>query len=430
VPSVHDVVVVGGGLAGLATAYAAERAGHSAVVLEADAEPGGLARSVRERGYTFDYSGHLLHLRSPVTQAMVADVTPADAWAKVRRSSAVLVGDALVPYPFQSHLAFAPDDVRDECVAALPETAPSFGDPESVSLGEWSRAALGKGIAKHFMEPYNEKISTVSADELVSSALGRFLPTPSLDEIREGAASRRLLSTGYNAEFLYPARGGIDLLAHGLAAHVGDVRTGCRVVGVDARARTVTTENGDAFAYERLVTTAPLPATCRMLADGDDLVARARDLRANSVLCVNLGVRNPTERYRGLQWVYLPEREYRAYRVGFYSGLVDTMAPAGAAALYVEIAFRGEVSHDDLVRDAIADVVRMGAIASAGDVEVVRPVHIPIAYVIHDRAHGPVTRDLLAALAERGVTSIGRYGRWEYSSMEDAMLQGVAAGTG
>jgi len=35
-----------------------------------------------------------------------------------------------------------------------------------------------------------------------------------------------------------------------------------------------------------------------------------------------------------------------------------------------------------------------------------------------------VERPDVEALAERGVHSIGRYGLWEYSAMEDALAQG------
>jgi hypothetical protein len=36
-----------------------------------------------------------------------------------------------------------------------------------------------------------------------------------------------------------------------------------------------------------------------------------------------------------------------------------------------------------------------------------------------------VVPELLGWLARRGIHSIGRYGRWEYGSMEDAIHQGM-----
>ena len=58
-----DVVILGAGLTGLSTAYHLEQLGFNDYVLfEKDLEVGGLCRSVVSEGFTFDYTGHLLHI--------------------------------------------------------------------------------------------------------------------------------------------------------------------------------------------------------------------------------------------------------------------------------------------------------------------------------------------------------------------------------
>jgi phytoene dehydrogenase-like protein len=59
-----DVIVIGGGLAGLAAGAAATAAGASTVVLEAH-QPGGRARTVDRDGYTFNMGGHALYVGGP-----------------------------------------------------------------------------------------------------------------------------------------------------------------------------------------------------------------------------------------------------------------------------------------------------------------------------------------------------------------------------
>ena len=56
--SVKKVVIVGGGPAGLTAALELSRHGVPAVVLEADKQVGGLARTVNYKGYLFDIGGH------------------------------------------------------------------------------------------------------------------------------------------------------------------------------------------------------------------------------------------------------------------------------------------------------------------------------------------------------------------------------------
>ena len=51
---------------------------------------------------------------------------------------------------------------------------------------------------------------------------------------------------------------------------------------------------------------------------------------------------------------------------------------------------------------------------------------IPVAYVIYDTNWG-MTRDfLLGFLDSNHVSSIGRFGGWKYSYMEEAILEGKA----
>jgi len=49
---------------------------------------------------------------------------------------------------------------------------------------------------------------------------------------------------------------------------------------------------------------------------------------------------------------------------------------------------------------------------------------IRYAYVLFDKHRARALPAILEELARRGIHSIGRYGRWEHTSMEDAMAQG------
>jgi hypothetical protein len=52
---------------------------------------------------------------------------------------------------------------------------------------------------------------------------------------------------------------------------------------------------------------------------------------------------------------------------------------------------------------------------------------LPGAYVIYDEKRNKTVPGLLSFLRENRIFSIGRYGRWEYGSMESAMEQGIEA---
>jgi len=50
---------------------------------------------------------------------------------------------------------------------------------------------------------------------------------------------------------------------------------------------------------------------------------------------------------------------------------------------------------------------------------------IPCAYVIYDAQRSLVLPAILSALAKNGISSIGRYGAWKYSFMEESVKEGL-----
>src|SRR5678810_151423 len=56
-------LIIGAGISGLATAAALD--GEDLLVLEADQEIGGYCKTIRNEGFTWDYSGHFFHFKHP-----------------------------------------------------------------------------------------------------------------------------------------------------------------------------------------------------------------------------------------------------------------------------------------------------------------------------------------------------------------------------
>ncbi|MFN7967187.1 MAG: NAD(P)-binding protein [Acidobacteriota bacterium] len=98
------ILILGGGLAGMSTAFHLAKAAPEAAApdLGKDAEPGGLARSRRIDGFTFDDTGHYLHLRDPAIKAWVDEMLGDQLMAVERRSNPEPRG--LVGVSYQANL--------------------------------------------------------------------------------------------------------------------------------------------------------------------------------------------------------------------------------------------------------------------------------------------------------------------------------------
>jgi len=77
-----------------------------------------------------------------------------------------------------------------------------------------------------------------------------------------------------------------------------------------------------------------------------------------------------------------------------------------------------------LAQNAIRELAGIGLVPSQKDILVQDVQDIPCAYFIYDKHHSGNWKVILDYLDSIGISSIGRYGHWEYSGMEEAMQQG------
>jgi len=150
-------------------------------------------------------------------------------------------------------------------------------------------------------------------------------------------------------------------------------------------------------------------------------------LRWSSVYDINLGVKRP--RISDKHWIYFPEMKYRFYRVGFPMNFSTRMTPPGCSSMYVEIAYAPGQPFDaaKAMKDAVRGLLDCGLLRSEQEIVTRNLIHIPVAYVTYDRNRTRSADALLAFLNSHCVYSIGRFGGWKYSYMEEAILEGKAA---
>lgn len=421
-----DAVILGAGLTGLSCAL--HHVGRSQL-LEKERSVGGKARSDRRDGFTFDITGHWLHLRDPRTKALVADLFAPGDLVEIERRTGVFTHGVMLPYPFQANLFGLPLDVVHECLIGLFEAGRRTDTlPPDASLQAFAEHRFGAGIARHFFVPYNTKLWGVAPDRLTSAWVTRYVPVPDPSQIIAGAIGMRQEGLGYNAHFSYPVAGGIDALAEALRARLSkrddvDISLDAGATAIDAIARVVQLANGRRVGFEKLVSSIPLPDLVDRLVDAPPEIIRARAaLQSMPWRYLNVATRTPTPRDE--HWIYVPEDRFPFFRVGIFTNALPAMAPPGCGGLYVELTDR--VTPPDLPA-ILAGLVEIGAITHVDDVLFTEIHDIEHAYVVFDDEHAAATETILSWLAAHGIRSCGRYGAWVYSSMEDALLDGMEA---
>ncbi len=428
-PEHIETLIIGAGLAGLSTALHHEG---PSIILEREAWVGGKARSEEFEGFTFDVTGHWLHLRDPGIREMVLRLMGDEHFMRVRRMSRIWSHGAYTRYPFQANTYGLPPEVIKECVMGAVEadrSLPEVIQPEDepANFADWIRFYFGEGIARHFMIPYNAKLWGVQADEITSRWCQRFVPRPRLDEIVAGAVGCNEREMGYNAEFLYPRRGGIQTVAEGLADEVGreNIFLERTVQSIDLQSRSVTLSTGESISYDRLVNTMALPDFIDRIDAVPDTVLSARaSLRANEVVYLNVGLSCALGQPD--HWIYVPEDEWPMYRVGSFSNANPNMAPEGCSSLYIELSDR-DTPLEELRPRIEEGLCAMNLISSPDQILFMHERRIKNAYVIYDFNYHECRQEIHEWMDGQGIWSIGRYGDWNYSSMEDALIDGRRA---
>jgi protoporphyrinogen oxidase len=423
--AVKKIVVIGGGLAGLSAGY--HLAEYDPVVLEKECTVGGLCRSFTQDGFTFDCTGHLIHLKNQYTKDLVARVLP-DTFHSHERLAAIYSKSTTTTYPFQANTYGLPPQVVKECIVGFVESLQAHKNGGPKNFHEWVLQTFGSGIAKHFMLPYNEKFWKQDLRTITSDWVSWSIPKPKLEEVVNGGLGLTNKGMGYNPSFIYPKNGGIDCLPQAFAKSIRRVDVNETVATIDPKKKVVRLSSGRDEPYDYLVSTLPLPMVFRMLQDTPDALRKdALGLHAISVLNINIGIDRPN--ISDQHWIYYPEDEFIFSRVGFPMNFSRSVAPEGTSSMYIEITHQPveRLNIDEATDESIGGLQKCG-ILRKGDRLLTRHVlDIRHAYVVFDEHRQARLQPLIDYMESRDIYSAGRYGRWDYYSMEDSILSGKAA---
>jgi protoporphyrinogen oxidase len=420
-------VILGAGLSGLSAAYHLNTDDY--VIFESESHIGGLCRTKRVEGYKFDYTGHYIHCKDPRVKELLNELLGEKLISHQRRSGINLYG-VVTPYPFQLNTYGHDVAVIKECLMGLIEAKYRKESADINSFDDWILSTCGDGIANHFMRPYNAKLWTVHPREMTTDWLSTYVPDPDIESALEGALQCNSDTVGYNASFLYPDDGGIEQLPQSFRCKVKNIELSSKIEAIDLENKVVY-YGGRSERYDKLISTIPIHQFVNKIKGINEEVLEVSDerLNYNNLFAINIGAKKMNN--GGYHWLYFPESKYNFYRVGFPSTLSKNMAPEGMASASVEVAYsKLDLSFLSRQEEVVEEVIKglvLADILQKEDIDVVNTMFIPNAYVIYDKYRRESLQSIQKYLLENDVVSVGRYGGWEYSAMEDAIIHGMCA---
>lgn len=422
-----STIILGAGPAGLGAACSLSNGKHSFAVFEKEGSPGGLMRSYKEDGFTFDYAGHIFFSRLPHITELFLNVLQ-DNVHEVKRHSVVHIFDKLVNFPFQANLKNLPYPVLKECLLSFIYNRFEQNKKEPENFREWIYYAYGKGIADTFMIPYNEKLWTYDLRDISMDWIKDRIAHPEFEEVIEGALQGNNLSLGQNATFYYPLKGGMYSFIEKFTRPFSDsLFLEEKVLKINPKERTVTTTKGD-YSFKRLITTLPLPELCHIIDMPQYLSDMVSQLLHVSVYCVNIGARRNID--IPYHWYYFPEKKYIFHRIFVQHNASPYTVPEEHNAFTAEMSYSREkpLDRERAIDMTINGLVDAKLLKDRQDVCHVRSIDIPYGYVVYNQKRQEIVQKLKEYLGQFEICLLGRYGTWEYYNMDHALNDGLHMG--
>ncbi len=409
--------ILGGGLTGLSLAYFYDG---ECEVLEKDAVCGGLCRTVVKDGFSYDYGGHMIFSRDKEVLDFMVDVLGENK-TRYRRNNRIWFKGRFVKYPFENDLSALPKEDIFDCVYHFL----TRDYPEPKNFREWCCYRFGKGIAEHYLIPYNEKIWNIETEKMGLEWVSGRIPDLPLEDIVKSAIGIETEGYTHQLYFYYPRQGGIEALIRAIEAKVDKVeRDFCVNRVAKIKGKWVVSDGTTERTYDRLVSTIPIFDLLNALDNVPDEVREAVDgLRYNSLICVMLAVHSdkPSDKFA----VYFPQRELKFHRICFYDFFGDSCAPPGYSNIVAEItANKGDgtykMSDEELIEHVITGLDKEGFLRRKDvcETDVSRREY---AYVVNDLDYGRNLKIIYDFFDENGIILCGRFSEWKYLNMDDCI---------
>ena len=278
-----DVVVIGGGIAGLAAADHLATAGVDVVLLEASDRLGGNIHTVSFAGRPLDLGAEMMVTREPTASELCHElslghelVTPAHnrSFVWTRRGLLPLPSDPIARMPGRPT-----DLIRSRLVSPLgllrcgwDLIAPSRAPDGDVAIGAIVRSRLGPQVLEQIVDPLLGGVHGGRCDTLSTLALAPHL----IAALRTGhglARGLRTVAASADGPAFATLRGGLGSLTAALAARAEacgtSVRLGASAVGVETPTSggvIVAQRDGETLRATACVVATPADAARRILA--------------------------------------------------------------------------------------------------------------------------------------------------------------------
>jgi len=446
----YDYIVLGGGLAGLAFAYKISSKGKSVLLLEKEDKVGGLSRSVKYKGFEFDFCAHRFHTGNPELLKEILLLVP--SFKEHIKKSRICIFNKYLKYPFELPNLFRVMNPIQSALASF-----SFilnylfknSNKEIKTYKDWFTQYFGKELYKVMCYPYTSKIwktdpSNLSADladqrmhginikELISKTLNKLVR---LDFSSYSLEDEKLAPDG--GTFYYDDCG-IQILADSFKKEIiknnSKISTSVNIVKVKEKKSEVEYFlNGKLHkdsAKEAIITTIPLHSYYEVLDNKSEKIKKTLEgLKYMDIIFVYLMLNK--KKVSNDHWLYFADKDIIFNRSVEFKTWSKKMAPEDKTAICLDITcFEGDEtwkkSDEELVEECIKSGERTN-LFKRQEIDGSKVIKIKYAYPFYDVDYKKKLREAVGFIEKSGkIFCLGRSGLFKYNNMDHSIEMGFA----
>lgn len=440
-----EVIILGGGLAGLSAGYVLSKAGQPVIVFEGASTVGGLSKTVVRGEFRFDLGGHRFITKSEKIEHFVKELLDGELIV-VPRKSKIYLRNKYFDYPLKSANAIFGLGVLTTLKIIFDYSIERFKKPlkeaDNISLEDWVVSNFGRTMFNLYFKEYSEKVWGIECSRISAEWVAQRIHGLSLGVAIKNAFFK-FSGNGIHTladRFFYPQLGVgriSDKLQRGIDKN-NHVLTNTSIVQLshtDFRVEGVTVKNCDhtyAVTGREFISSIPITTLVQMLHPQapEDVLNAASRLRYRDLVVVTVMVNR--ERVTDQTWIYIPERKIPFGRIHEPKNWSAEMAPEGKTHLVVEyFCFEGDetwrMSDDELARSTIQNLENLGFIKRNEVIDSV-VLRVPKAYPLLEIGYREHYDKIINYLRRfKNLHIAGRGGMFRYYNMDHAIETGIEA---
>ena len=440
------VVILGGGVSGLAAGWRLASKGISVDVLEADDCIGGLAKTAKEDGYNIDMGPHSFFSEE---EWIIEDVIKLFDYtlAPTPRTVKFFFKNKYLDYPLTPKgvlMQMGPVASVRVVLSYLksklfPRRNTTVGTAEE-TVEDWAIASFGEYLYLSFFKPYTEQFWKVSCKDLSSRSIPThtkmsFFSTLKLLLHRRISKKNASLVEREMLPTYYPKTGFGEIpekIAETVEKLGGKVHLNCKVTGVSeldgGKMRVAYKAKGKRKEIDAdyVISTIPLPPLVKMLKPAPDAEALASAEKLDYRSLAVLGMSTEKQNVLGCSYMYMLDRPYN--RISEMNEFSPQTSPEGENIITLEIpclpgSTAWTASKETLFDMCIGSLAKDGFLGP-GDVKRLFLIKSPSAYPIYRKNYAEHLNKILGSLKKYpSLATLGRCGEFMYMDIDVCMIR-------